>query len=356
MSDATRTRMISGLIRGRRRRTGALVAALGTLALLAACTAAPPAKAPPQAVPVGPPPTVAGDSTPDVTGPVRPLAKGVLFGAWVKPPTGLSQNDRVTAVHELEKTIGRKLDIVNTYRRFDQSFPTTSDIAFAEEGDTLMVSWATGDTREIVTGNMDKQLVTWAHEFASFGHPIMLRVRWEMDRPNLSAMMWSGADYVAAWKHIQAIFAAQHVTNVSWVWCPTVGGFASGAAPAFYPGDANVDWTCVDVYAGNVLQPMSTLLQPFLAWAAAHPKPIVIGEFGVAESWGSANRSAWLTAAAADFRANPQIKAVSYFDSNPDGGRNTQRFQLTGDPALTAAFTAMAQSSYFDRRRSSTRD
>ena len=54
------------------------------------------------------------------------------------------------------------------------------------------------------------------------------------------------------------------LSNVSWVWCPTVGGFASGEAPAYYPGDDEVDWTCVDVYAGSVLRPMSELLDPFL--------------------------------------------------------------------------------------------
>jgi hypothetical protein len=291
---------------------------------------------------------VATNADPAVTGPVKPRATGVLFGAWVKPSTGLRQTDRVRAVADLESTIGRKLDIVNTYRRFDQDFPTSSDLAFADAGATLMVSWATGDTREIVAGQVDKELVGWAKRFASFPHPIMLRVRWEMDRPNLSASMWSGADYVAAWQYIRRIFAAHHVTNVSWVWCPTAGGFANGTAPAFYPGDANVDWTCVDVYAGNALRPMSELLQPYLTWAAAHPKPIVIGEFGVAESWGSASRVAWLQAAAADFQVNPQIKAVSYFDSNPDGSPPTQRFQLAGDRPLTSAFTAMARSSYFD--------
>jgi hypothetical protein len=324
-------------------------AAIALLAGVAACTGSQPARLTPQAAPSGSPATVA-NAEPVVTGPVHPRPDGVLFGAWVKPPGGLTQSERVEAVRGLERTIGRPLDIVNTYRRFDQRFPTASDVAFADAGATLMVSWATGDTRQIAAGRQDKQLVEWARRFASFRHPILLRVRWEMDRPNLAAAMWSGADYIAAWRHIRAVFAAQHARNVAWVWCPTIAGFASGTAPAFYPGDREVDWTCVDVYAGSRLRPMSELLQPFLTWAAAHPKPIIIGEYGVAARWGSADRVAWLQAASDDFRVNPQIKAVSYFDSNPDGAPPSQQFELVGDPELTSAFAEMARTPYFDPR------
>ena len=108
---------------------------------------------------------------------------------------------------------------------------------------------------------------------------------------------------------------------MSWVWCPTAEGFIRGDAPAFYPGDDQVDWTCVDVYAGNVFQPIGKLMGPFLQWAAQRPKPIIIGEFGVAKAWGSAGRAAWLRDAERTFKANPQIKGGRLLRVRPGGQR-----------------------------------
>jgi hypothetical protein len=160
--------------------------------------------------------------------------------------------------------------------------------------------------------------------------------------------MWSGEDYIAAWKHVRSIFRQEGATNVSWVWCPTAEGFIRGDAPPFYPGDDQVDWTCVDVYAGNLFQPIGRLMGPFLQWAAQRPKPIIIGEFGVAKAWGSAGRAAWLRDAERTFKANRQIKAVAYFESDPEGNGPQQQFQLTGDPAAFRAFARLTQDPYFN--------
>lgn len=336
----------------RRRVRAGLLTLVAAVSLAAGCTSSSSTSRPSPTLPA-PIATLGGGPNGGgliVTGPVRPPPSGALIGAWVKPDGPLTQASRVDAVSGLESWLERPLDIVNTYRRFTEPFPTASDFTLATAGSTLMVSWATGDNRAISAGMLDPQLVAWAKRFASFHHPILLRMRWEMDRPNLAAQMGSGADYVAAWKHVRAIFAAQHVKNVSWVWCPTIGGFANGTAAAFYPGDSMVDWTCVDVYSSTRLQPLSQLLQPFLAWAAGHPKPIVIGEFGVAGAYDDSARAAWLTAAATEFRENPQIKAVCYFDSDPDGASPTLSFSLPpGSPEL-ATFASMARTRYFNPR------
>ncbi|OLB82238.1 MAG: endoglucanase [Actinobacteria bacterium 13_2_20CM_2_71_6] len=325
------------------------LAALGTAALtLATCAPAPrsPSAAPSLA---GTSPAVATHSGPFQAGPVVPPANGALLGAWVKP-AAFGQPARIEAVNSFEAALGRPLDLVNTYRRFDEAFPAQSDFAFADAGRTVMLSWAIDDTRVLTSGVQDAAVRAWARHVRDFGHPILLRFRWEMDRPNLQAAMWSAADYIEAWKHVRTIFDAERVRNVSWVWCPTVEGFAGGYAPAYYPGDDQVDWTCVDAYAGRQLRPLDELLHPFLAWAAHHPKPIVIGEFGVAAAWGTASRAKWLTDAATTIQRNPQIKAVSYFNSNPDGNGPNQQFQLGDDPPALAAFARLARSPYFNSR------
>ena len=294
-----------------------------------------------------PPKAVAINPGPFSSGPFRTPRTGAYLGAWIKPDA-LTHPGRIAAVGGLEETLGRQLDILNTYRRFEQMVGTPSDKLFLSQGANLMVSWATGDNRSILAGEHDDLIREQAAAIRKVKRPVMLRMRWEMDRPNLRATMWSGEDYIAAWKYVREIFREEKALNVSWVWCPTAEGFMRGDAPAFYPGDDQVDWTCVDVYAGNVFQPIGTLMGPFLDWAAQRPKPIVVGEFGVAKAWGSAGRAAWLRDASRTFKANPQIKGVVYFESDPEGNGPKQQFQLTGDKAAFGAFHEMTKDPYFN--------
>ena len=326
------------------------VALSGLIVLvLAGCTSHRRAEPAPTPSPdlTSPPVAVAVAPGPFESGPVGAPSTGAYLGAWIKPDE-LTHAGRVEAVDGLEQDIGRRLDIVNTYRRFEQLVGTESDAELLDQGATLMVSWATGDNRSITAGEHDRLIRQQAKAIRKVKKPLLLRVRWEMDRPNLRATMWSGEDYVAAYKHIRGIFREERVKNVSWVWCPTAEGFVRGDAPAFYPGDDQVDWTCVDVYAGNVFQPIGQLMGPFLQWAAQRPKPIVIGEFGVAKAWGSAGRAAWLADAQRTFKANPQIKAVVYFESNPDGNGPKQQFRLAGDRPAFKAFARLTKDPYFN--------
>jgi hypothetical protein len=87
---------------------------------------------------------------------------------------------------------------------------------------------------------------------------------------------------------------------------------------------------------------------PFLQWAAQRPKPIVIGEFGVAKAWGSAGRAAWLADAQRTFKANQQIKAVVYFESNPEGNGPNQQFRLGGDKPAFQQFARLTRDPYFN--------
>ncbi|WP_127500228.1 glycosyl hydrolase [Actinoplanes solisilvae] len=293
------------------------------------------------------PAAVAVNRGPFQAGPVGAPGRGALFGAWIKPDQ-LTHVGRLAAVDSLQADLGRSLQIVNTYRRFEQMVGTPSDKEFLARGATLMVSWATGDNRSILDGQHDDLIRKQARAVRKIRKPVLLRMRWEMDRPNLRATMWSGQDYVAAWKYVREIFRQERTKNVSWVFCPTAEGFIRGDAPAFYPGDDQVDWTCVDVYAGERFEPIGVLMGPFLTWAAQRPKPIVIGEFGVAKAWGSARRAAWIKDARRTFKSNPQIKAITYFESDPEGNGPNKQFQLTGDEPAFKAFESMVKDPYFN--------
>ena len=277
---------------------------------------------------------------------------GAYLGAFVQPRAVASAQARalIEAVTSFEGQLGHRLGIVHVYHPWAAPFPSLADQYFVSTGSTLLITWGgTPDTRAIVAGRYDGMIRARAEAIKALGHPVLLEFRHEMDRPNLQSAMHSPADYVAAWKHIRAIFAAVGASNVGWVWCPTAQGFADGRAPAYYPGDREVNWVCADAYSASPGQPLGAVIRPFLSWAAHRPKPVLIGEFGVhgdPQGWAS-----WLAGTGQLARQNAQIKALVYFDAR---GRDSQGrpydYLLSGNPAATSTFAALLGEQYFSPR------
>src|SRR5690349_9815975 len=106
-------------------RKGLLAAALALL--LAGCSGGDkPDKPEPSPDLSGKPAAIAVNRGPFLSGPVRAPKRGALVGAWIKPEE-LTHVGRLAAVDTLENDLGRKLSIINTYRRFEQMVGTSSD-------------------------------------------------------------------------------------------------------------------------------------------------------------------------------------------------------------------------------------
>jgi hypothetical protein len=284
----------------------------------------------------------AGSAVNHATAPVAP-AHGAYFGARVQPPSG-TQHAEIAAVKNLQGQIGRRLDLVHDYLTWKGPFPTASDRAFLRQGSLLQLSWAGTDTRAIAAGKYDHSIRQHALAMKALGKRIFLEWRSEMNRPGLSAQIHSPADFIAAWDHIRSVFAAEHVDNVIWVWCPLANEFGTDGGAAYYPGDSKVDWICADVYPGaGPHRSFADVVQPFLNWASHRPKPVMIGEYGVPQTYGQMQRARWLFEAARTVRADPQIKALSYFDGNA----KLSYALNAGSPALQA-FRSIAQMPYFN--------
>jgi hypothetical protein len=283
-------------------------------------------------------------------GPAVP-AHGAYLGAWVGPPV-FTQANEIAAVDSLQQQIGRPLDIVHTYLKWTAPFPTASDLAFLRQGSTLLISWGGTDTAAITSGTDDGWIRTRAEQIKALGKPVFLEWRWEMDRPNLRSQVGSPAAFIAAWDHIRAIFAAVGVRNAAWVWCPTANGFADSLAPAYYPGDAEVDWVCADAYPPyGVYASFASTVDPFLSWAARRHKPVMIGEFGVPESYPPQQRAQWLLAAQQAVEADRQVKAIVYFDDNAISYQSSYSYALGYSGPLLSAFRVLAGQRYFNPGR-----
>jgi glycosyl hydrolase family 26 len=283
-----------------------------------------------------------------------PPREGALFGAWVNPPLDAhDQRGRVDAVATFERGLGRTMDIVHTYRTWRQPFPREADATVLSSNRQLLLSWNGTDTKVIASGSNDPLIRRRAQAIKATGKPIFLRWQWEMDRPNIRTKIHSPAAFIAAWKHIRDVFRQEGVNNAAWVWCPTAKGFTGegrNQAALYYPGDDQVDWICADAYPGIEYEyrDLSEAMQAFMDWAKAHPKPIMIGEFGVPRSYGP-RRAEWLRKAAETLQ-NPQIKAVVYFDSDmADRGADArQQYSLEGDQAAMSALREFATTPYFN--------
>lgn len=312
------------------------------LAVAAAGCTPPAEEVPPSPVRPSPsvdvmPPPAAGPFVTTGRGPQIPES-GAWFGAYVDAPQ--RTGDRLDAIDGFEKLIGRDLAIAHSFHPWREDFPSTYDYELVHRNMLLMVSWAGTDTRSIMTGVYDEEIRRRAEAVRSFRVPILLRYRWEMDRPNLQNVVHSPEDFVAAWKRVRGIFTEVGATNAAWVWCPHADGFIDGRAQPYYPGDDQVDWLCADVYPGQEMYSFTELMAPVLEFARQRPRPLIIGEFGV-EQKERGVRAAWFDDMRALLHQHPQIKAVVYFNGKQDT-RPKYDTTLAAELDAVQAFTTLA--------------
>ncbi len=296
-------------------------------------------------------PAGAGRRRPGDTAPSGPTGilvprSGAYLGAYVQP-SSYTWQAQIAAVGSFDNQIGGKLDLIHVYHPWSDPFPSQADRHFVENGTVLLLTWGgTPDTKKIIAGDYDQMIMTRAEAIKRLRRPILLEFRHEMDRPNLQWAVHGPRDYIRAWDHIRAIFTRAGATNVGWVWCPTGYGFQVGRAQAFYPGNAEVDWVCADVYAYSPGQSLQQAMAPFLRWAARTQKPVIIGEFAVNGSpsaW-----PGWLAAAGRFAKTHPQVKAMAYFDANgKDSNGNPFSYWLGDRPGALREFARLVTSKYF---------
>jgi beta-mannanase len=209
--------------------------------------------------------------------------------------------------------------------------------------------------RDIANGAYDSAYTAWAQQSKAWAHPYFLRWNAEMNGRwsfwgTTSTNSNTPAEFVAAWRHVHDIFANNGATNVTWVWCPNLEYSATTPIQYLYPGDAYVDWTCLDGYNKGG-QYSTTFVNLFAAsyralLKLAPTKPIMIGETASVED--SGKKAAWITAALNALPAKfPRIKAFLWFNWQITEGGTTWQWQIESSPAAAAAFHDGIASRYF---------
>lgn len=233
-------------------------------------------------------------------------------------------------------------------------------------------SWHLGDgsgqpdfkLSSIYSGTHDDYIRGWALSAKSWGHPFFLRFDWEMN--GNWQFPWSEqlngnqpGDYVKAWQHVHDIFTQIGATNVTWVWCPNISSPTTRSIASLYPGDAYVDWTCLDGYNKNRTwlgfhtlftgNGINWLYNSYQELSAVAPnKPIMLGEVASLEAGdGGAKKGEWIKDAfTTQLPKNfPKIKAVVWF--NWDANDPAYTFPIESSQASIEAFATAIQSNYF---------
>lgn len=268
----------------------------------------------------------------------------VLFGAY---DGGLP--DSFAGLDGLETALGHRFAIVSFYAawgdRPDEQFPRRVVETIAAMGSVPFVTWEPWVTdfddalrpnlpqraeREyaslaaIARGDYDFYVVPWARAAAAFGRPFFLRFAHEMNDPY--RYPWGPQngnrpeDFIAAWRHVHAVFEKMGARNVLWVWSPHV------SMPWFEyydPGGEVVDWIGVGVLNYGTTASWSRwwtadqiLHNAYPALAKLH-RPIVVAEFGTVDAGGDPTQ--WYHDAFRDFAGKyPAVRAVVLFNQPHD--------------------------------------
>jgi beta-mannanase len=222
--------------------------------------------------------------------------------------------------------------------------------AVAARGSTPEITWepwdASGDVDQpryrlarIIAGDHDAYVRRWARDIAAYGGPVRLRFAQEMNgRWYPWAERANGnrpGEFVRAWRHVRAIFAAAGATNVTWVWAPVAGA----ARPGLFPGSDQVDVIGVSGFNGGSIlfrrrwRSFARAFGPTLDFVHAldPSKPVELAEIASTETGG--NKAAWIRGMLTEVQRRPYIRALVWFNLSKETD-----WRIESSPSARRAF------------------
>jgi hypothetical protein len=171
-----------------------------------------------------------------------------------------------------------------------------------------------GRESEIADGTKDANIEAFCLAVKALNRPVFVRIGYEFEGS------WNGykpATFQKAWIRVTEALR-KHKINFATVWC-SAGGSAGNvpleSVMAYYPGDAWVDWWGTDIFDASEIT--SEKLLKFCDAAAAHKKPLMIGESTARHTGtlgGKASWEAWFAPYFTLIKSRPEIKAFCYIN------------------------------------------
>jgi hypothetical protein len=282
---------------------------------------------------------------------------GALFGVAL-PAT---DSQLPAAVSAVQLQLHRDLDVVHTYHRFYDRFPTDNESALARQGHMVFFNWEPVDQRgrlmswsAIAAGVHDDSIDRTARRLAALPGTALVSFSHE---PELHLHEHgSVTDFAAAFRRVVDRVRAAGATRVRWVW--NVMGLTDPIWRARYlqlwPGGRYVDWIAWDPYnfascRDKPWRSFEATVRPFYDWLATADlgdKPLMLAEYGTVEQAGNGpSKADWLARIPFALSRLPRLRALVYFDL-PSPPANCD-WLVTTSPRATAAFGAVGLSQPF---------
>ena len=261
----------------------------------------------------------------------------------------------IAPVERFAQDIGRRPAVVFWFQPWlgEPRFPGEAVAMLHKRGYVPMVTWEPWDPQvgadntrfraaRIAVGDHDSYVRAWARAAKGAAGTVLLRFGHEMNGPWYP---WGSAsnrpeEYVAAFRHVVDIFRAEGALNVRFVWAPNVE--YPGSAPLFplYPGDAYVDWICVDGFNWGTSRSDSRWEGFDQVFRSTYDQVVVLApgkrfmvETASAEVGG--DKAAWIRDALGTQvpRRFDRIEAVLWFDESKEAD-----WRVTSSPEALRAF------------------
>jgi chitodextrinase len=259
---------------------------------------------------------------------------------------------------KFESNAGKRMSIDHYGQppSWEQAFSASTANVVTSRGAIPMIDTASKSVAltDIANGAYDSSLTTWAQAVKTWGKPFFFRWNWEMNGtwfPWGAQAAQNPAAYIAAWRHFHDLTERVGATNITWVWCPNLEYNGSTPYEQLYPGDAYVDWTCLDGYNMGTSTTSFTSLytQSYNHLLKIAPtKPIMIGETGSRE-YGAGVKANWITDILSTQLPNafPQVKAFVWFNWRIFENGAWWDWEIESSATSQAAFAAGIASPYY---------
>jgi beta-mannanase len=239
-------------------------------------------------------------------------------------------------INKYVEEVGKKPAMIMWYQDWAQTFPKQDALKVINYGAVPHIVWepwywsdhSKVKLTDIIDGNWDSYIRSWAKEAKAFNKPIFIRLAHEF---NIEGYPWGVVNqdkdhtvYIKAYRHVVDIFRNEQVSNVKWVWCFMNYSFPDEAWNDWtraYPGDNYVDWVGIDGYNWGTTQSWSNWQvlkylfrdQARMARKLWPNKPIMVAEFASADKGG--DKAAWIRDIPAYLKSSMRdIDAIVWFD------------------------------------------
>jgi mannan endo-1,4-beta-mannosidase len=227
-----------------------------------------------------------------------------------------------TETEQFAQSVGHSPNIVSYYAPWLEPFNNAFANSAASHGAITLVQIDPQNVAlaRIAAGKYDNYLRSFAEAVAGFPGEVVLSFGHEMNG-NWSSWGYghtAPATFVAAWRHIVAVFRATGVTNVIWLWTVNVvdnSPLIPNPSP-WWPGAGYVNWVGIDGYFYLSSQSFDQIFGPTIIDVRGFTQdPILITETGAEQS---ANQTTWINDLFSGVRTYGLLGFI-WFDENVQG-------------------------------------